>query len=140
MQRLLFHTRNGFNLNTNKEFLESAKANGTNNGFAHKTMSELDEFYRLSDEFNLNEEQLNLLIRRNAVDVLKQKKEYEKKPIVERKDNKGSINYGNRSGHPNPIRYPSKKRSRATWKRFYTLFPHLAEKDEWNGKSSKRMK
>ena len=38
------------------------------------------------------------------------------------------------------IRFPSKKRSRATWKRFYTMFPNLAKEDGWDGKTSKRMK
>ena len=38
------------------------------------------------------------------------------------------------------VRYPSKKRSLSTWKKFYKLFPRYAERDEWDGKTSKRMK
>lgn len=61
---------------------------------------------------------------------------------IERRDNKKIINSKGDipSGSSSSIRYPSKKRSRNTWKRFYDLFPHLAEKDEWNGRTSKRYK
>jgi len=50
---------------------------------------------------------------------------YRLKPIRERKDNKDTINYGRGRGSNNPIRYPKKCRSAATWRRFYKLFPHL---------------
>ena len=38
------------------------------------------------------------------------------------------------------VRFPSKKRSRYTWKKFYKLFPYWAEYDNWDGKTSDRMK
>ena len=69
-----------------------------------------------------------------------QSEEYKKKPTKEGRDNKGvyvgSGGYTNR----NKVRYPSKKRSRKTWKIFYQMFPRLAERDGWDGKSSKAMK
>ena len=54
--------------------------------------------------------------------------------IYNREDN---FNYG--SGYSgNVVRYPSKKRSKATWRNFYRLFPYLAEKDGWDGNKSSR--
>jgi hypothetical protein len=56
------------------------------------------------------------------------------------KDNNGAY-IGNRlSFNKNKIRYPSKKRSRQVWKRFYELFPYQAILDGWDGKTSKRFK
>ena len=40
----------------------------------------------------------------------------------------------------NKIRYPKKCRSLRTWKKFYEMFPRQAEIDEWDGKTSVRMK
>jgi len=48
-----------------------------------------------------------------------------------RQDNKSYINYGNREGGINGIRFPSKKRKTA-WKRFYKLFPRLKPKTDTN--------
>ena len=58
------------------------------------------------------------------------------------KDNNGVFISRNPYGYGNinKVRYPSKKRSRQVWKRFYTLFPNLAIKDNWNGKTSNKMK
>lgn len=38
------------------------------------------------------------------------------------------------------VRFPSLKRGRSTWKRFYTMFPRIAESDHWNGQTSDRYK
>lgn len=52
-------------------------------------------------------------------------KQYRLRPIIERKDNKNSLNYGSgSSGGSSSIRYPKKNRKTA-WKRFFKLFPHL---------------
>lgn len=53
-------------------------------------------------------------------------------------DNK-YIRVGSGNSNKNKIRYHSKKRSRSTWKRFYTLFPEQAIKDNWDGKTSDKM-
>ena len=45
-----------------------------------------------------------------------------------KKDNDGYYN-GRGGSNRNKVRYPSKKRSRRTWKKFYELFPRLAEID-----------
>lgn len=50
-------------------------------------------------------------------------KSYEKKPIVEKKDNK-DIHVGSGNYNRNSIRYPSLKRSKSVWKKFYKLFPY----------------
>ncbi len=62
-----------------------------------------------------------------------------KKPKPEGRDNKDII-VGSGGSNKNKIRYPSKKRSLGTWKKFYKLFPILAEQDAFDGSTSKRMK
>jgi hypothetical protein len=62
---------------------------------------------------------------------------HNKMPKVTNRDNKKEINHGS-GWQGNTIRYPSKKRPRTTWARFYKLFPHLAERDGWNGKTSSK--
>lgn len=59
--------------------------------------------------------------------------------IKETRDNKG-VYIGNGGSNINKVRYPKKNRSKKTWKIFYKMFPNKAEKDEWNGQTSKRMK
>jgi len=59
-------------------------------------------------------------------------------PII-RRDNKG-IHIGNCGSNCNKVRYPKKNRSLATWKKFYDMFLYYAEKDNWNGKTSNKMK
>ena len=65
---------------------------------------------------------------------------YKQSPKRERKDNKDVINHGSSGSSRNPVRYPSKKRNLYTWRNFYKLFPSLAEKDNFDGKTSDRMK
>ena len=38
------------------------------------------------------------------------------------------------------VRYPKKNRSKSTWKKFYEMFPGQAKFDNWDGKTSDRMK
>ena len=65
--------------------------------------------------------------------------DYKLKPIPEGRDNKG-VYVGSGGSNKNKVRYPSKKRSKRTWKIFYQMFPRLAERDGWNGQTSKKMK
>lgn len=57
----------------------------------------------------------------------------------ETRDNKG-VYVGGGGSNCNKIRYPKKTRSKRVWKIFYEMFPHLALIDNFNGKTSKRMK
>ena len=54
-------------------------------------------------------------------------------------DNK-DIHIGNGGSGSNKVRYPSKKRPLSTWRRFYKLFPYYAERDNFDGKTSDKMK
>lgn len=58
---------------------------------------------------------------------LSYRREYRKRPVVQRKDNKDRT-VGSRGSNRNKIRYPKKVRKTA-WKRFYKLFPHLNPKN-----------
>lgn len=55
------------------------------------------------------------------------------------KDNDG-IYVGNGGSNRNSVRYPSKKRSKKVWAKFYNMFPWYAERDNWDGQTSDRMK
>jgi hypothetical protein len=70
---------------------------------------------------------------------IKLSSEYKKKPQSETRDNK-DIHVGGGGSNQKKVRYPSKKRSLYTWKKFYKLFPILAERDNFNGKTSDKMK
>ena len=51
---------------------------------------------------------------------------YRKMPKRVRKDNQDVRNVGTGNYHRgSTVRYPSKKRSKRTWRKFYELFPHL---------------
>lgn len=77
----------------------------------------------------------------NNIRWAKQKRHgaYLKSPILDKRDNK-DLRVGTGGSNKNKVRYPSKKRSIKTWKKFYKLFPELAEKDQFDGKSSLKMK
>jgi len=137
IDRLLFHVRDEFNIESNKQYLE---LRNKSKGKGYEIMSEIDEFYQLVDELGLDEETLKLVVRKYYLRAKGVKGEYKKKPKRECKDNKKVINWGSGSPGHSTIRYPSKKRSRQTWKNFYNLFPHLAERDKWDGKTSNKMK
>lgn len=55
--------------------------------------------------------------------------------LKETRDNKGQFvdKWATYGGCHNKIRYPSKKRSKRVWKKFYEMFPKQAELDhlEW---------
>lgn len=55
------------------------------------------------------------------------------------RDNRTEYNYGSGYGK-NTIRYPRKTRSRRQWANFYRLFPMIAKIDNWDGKTSDKMK
>lgn len=53
------------------------------------------------------------------------------------RDNKVHTTYGY-SSTCSRVRFPSLKRGRSTWKRFYEMFPRIAEEDKWDGRTSTR--
>lgn len=95
--------------------------------------------FKLSEELGINDDDLKTMWLKTIEEHDKQRKLYTIKPQKEGRDNKG-VYVGSGGGNKNMIRYPSKKRSKRTWKTFYTMFPHLAERDGWDGNSSKKMK
>ena len=105
-------------------------ANSKHNGAYKNNSKEMLEIYELADKYNISEaniERLWLLINAKFRAVHQQ---YKKMPKNKRQDNKDYINRGNRNGYNRDIRFPSKKRSKACWKRFYKLFPHLDPKNK----------
>ena len=63
----------------------------------------------------------------------------DRKAHKETRDNKG-VYVGSGNSNANKIRYPKKSKSKKTWKMFYQMFPERALLDEYDGKTSKRMK
>lgn len=62
-----------------------------------------------------------------------------KKRIVNKDNQKFVYNSGNGSGHVDSIRVPSLKRSNATWKRFYELFPEAKGRKTYRGFKLKKV-
>jgi hypothetical protein len=89
-------------------------------------------------------EQMSKLANDYSLLKFDRKLEYSQRPLGETRDNKKTHNFrgSNSSKYSKNAckhRYPSKNRSRRTWKNFYALFPHLAKRDNWNGITSDRM-
>lgn len=61
------------------------------------------------------------------------------KRIVNKDNQKFVYNSGNGDSNKNTIRIPSLKRSNATWKRFYELFPFLKGKKTYRGIKLKKI-
>jgi hypothetical protein len=101
--------------------------------------NERSEIYKLATELQISDDNLLKMWVGIYQARRKQKDLQNIMPKVERKDNK-HIRVGSNGSNKNTVRYPSKKRSRATWKKFYLLFPSLAEEDNWDGKTSDKMK
>jgi hypothetical protein len=101
---------------------------------------ELVNLYKLIDSLNLTEKEIHDMWWEISQEKHKQQNDYKNKPQKEGRDNKDvHVGSGNSSNN-NTVRYPSKKRSIRTWKKFYNLFPYYAVLDGWDGKTSKRMK
>lgn len=125
-----------------KNTISSAKEIEKNN-FYPKIMkvrySNLKRIFEISKELGLSDEEVRLKWAEITNERTEQKNSYKGKPIPEGRDNKG-IYVGNGGSNGNKVRYPSKKRPKRTWKIFYQMFPRLAERDGWDGQTSKRMK
>lgn len=105
----------------------------------NERLKEKCEIYQLADELKISDSELKYKWSKIQGDKAKQLFLYNQMPKRERKDNKHMC-VGSGGRNRTMVRYPSKKRSRATWKRFYLLFPSLAEEDNWDGKTSNKMK
>lgn len=97
------------------------------------------EIKKLTIELNISKEEYLKI----AKEELRKKsiiQEYLKiNTLKETRDNKG-VYIGNGGSNVNTVRYPKKNRSKRTWKIFYEMFPWKSKNDEYNGKTSKRMK
>ncbi len=99
------------------------------------------EIYAIADELGLSQKEIESLWFVESNKKYKNREIMSRKPQREGRDNKDVKALGNGySSNRNTIRYPSKKRSIKTWKKFYKLFPLNAIEDGWDGKTSKRMK
>ena len=97
------------------------------------------EIYNLSKELGLSEAEREEMWYKLSKQKSLIHESMKKKPTPEGRDNKG-VYVGRGGSNRNKIRYPSKKRSKRTWKKFYEMFPWAAERDGWNGETSKRFK
>lgn len=102
-------------------------------------LNESIEIYAIADELGLSQKELENLWFTESSKNHKNKEIMKRKPQREGRDNK-DVYVGSGGYNRNMVRYPSKKRSIKTWKKFYKLFPLNAIEDGWNGKTSKRMK
>lgn len=67
---------------------------------------------------------------------------YDRQRRLVHRDNKDGLNLGSgfTDEYSATARYPKKIRSLKVWKNFYSLFPRLAEKDNFDGNTSDKMK
>lgn len=108
-------------------------------GFRKKHVANLVEIEKLRIELQITVDDLYRMWNKATQLRYKAQNEYKKKPQKEGRDNKG-VYVGNGGSNANKVRYPSKKRSKRTWKIFYEMFPYYAQRDGWDGETSKRMK
>lgn len=125
--------------NTITELYESHKDKKGVNKTWWANILEMMNLYKLIDELGLTEKEVTEMWWEITVKKNKSKAEYNKRPQKEGRDNK-DVHVGGGGSNRCKVRYPSKKRSLRTWKKFYKLFPYYAALDGWDGKTSKRMK
>jgi hypothetical protein len=104
-----------------------------------RTYRNFMRIFEISNLLGMSDDELLQKWRRLEIERKAQKENIKKKPIPEGRDNKG-VYIGGGGSNRNKVRYPSKKRSKRTWKIFYQMFPSLAVTDGWDGETSKRMK
>lgn len=95
--------------------------------------------FELANLLGLSDDELLKKWRQSMKERKEQIEDYRLKPTPEGRDNKG-VYVGSGGHNKNMVRYPSKKRSKRVWKIFYQMFPRLAERDGWDGQTSKKMK
>jgi hypothetical protein len=96
------------------------------------------KIYKLAEKLKMTDDEMNKLWLEITLKQHRNKFIHKQKPKQERRDNKDVL-VGSGNSWGNTVRYPSKKRSLSTWKKFYKLFPRLAEADGFDGKTSSKM-
>ncbi|MCK9416747.1 hypothetical protein M0Q97_08840 [Candidatus Dojkabacteria bacterium] len=99
----------------------------------------LKEMRRLIIDTNISFKELCNIYREELVKKENCNKTLKINNLKETRDNKG-VYIGGGGFNVNMVRYPKKKRSFKVWKIFYSMFPDKAEKDNFDGKTSDRMK
>lgn len=94
--------------------------------------------YKTGSQLGLSQLDVYNMAKDIHVKRIKDYEIYTSKPLGEGRDNK-SVHVGTGGSNKNPIRYPSKKRNKRTWRNFYKLFPYLAIKDNYDGQKSDKM-
>jgi hypothetical protein len=109
--------------------------------FQKKLIEHLKEIESLRIEFGMSVKELADLWYSVRWEREQSSSVYKQKPTKEGRDNKGVfVGSGSRHYDQNTVRYPSKKRSKRTWKIFYEMFPYYAKRDGWDGNKSKKCK
>jgi len=99
----------------------------------------LKEIRKLIMDTNISIEELFNIYKEELLKKENYKKTLEINNFKETRDNKG-VYIGGGGFNANMVRYPKKKRSLKVWKIFYSMFLDKAEKDNFDGKTSDRMK
>lgn len=124
---------------TNWKKIALEEANRKSTTFRSRSIDEQIEIYKLAEELKISDADLRILWFKTNLARRNKAKQYHLKPQKEGRDNK-DVQVGSGGSNRSKIRYPSKKRSIKTWKKFYKLFPMCAIEDGFDGKTSKRMK
>ncbi len=119
--------------------LEWQKNLQINDGKRKIIANELAEIHMIADELKLTEKEALDIWSEQSTKRFTNKSIMNGSPLKEGRDNK-NVHVGSGGSNRNKIRYPSKKRSIKTWKKFYKLFPWAAIEDKWDGKTSTKMK
>ena len=100
--------------------------------------NEQKEIFKLASELGITDSDLRIMWVKRSNEQMFKKNLYSKSPPKEGRDNK-DVRVGGGGSNKNSVRYPSKKRSLKTWRKFYKLFPYYAERDKFDGKTSTKM-
>lgn len=99
----------------------------------------LKEIRKLIIDINITTKELLNIYKEEILKKENYKKTLAINNLKENRDNKG-VYVGGGGFNANKVRYPKKKRSLKVWKIFYSMFPAKAEKDNFDGKTSNKMK
>ena len=91
-------------------------------------------------KFNISESDVLFVYKKAQTDKQNIHKNMDKVENIIKRDNKCIRKQGSGHSNANKIRYPRKARPLHVWKKFYELFPYQAEIDNWDGKTSDKMK
>lgn len=91
--------------------------------YGFKGRDQFFEVIKLQSDLGLSNDEIVELGQTLREEKFKYRRQYNRKPIAIRRDNK-DVKVGSGGSNRNKIRYPKKCRKTA-WKRFYKLFPHL---------------